>query len=225
MMLRKLGTALLAALALAACSDDDDNASPALVRAVHASPDAPAVDIAVDGSVALEDVTFFAASGYLEVPAGNRNVQVRVANTTTAPIDADLTLEEGQAYTVIATNFLADIEPVVLEDDLAAPAAGQVKIRAVHASPSTGNVDIYVIAPGTPLPATPTLANVPFKGFSPYLAVPAGEYRIVVTPAGNDEVLAIDATLNFTAGQIRTVLARDNEAAAAGVSAEVLSDN
>ena len=61
-------------LGLTGCSDDevtnpaDTNAR---VRVAHLSPDAPAVDVWVDGSRVLENVPFKAFSSYLELPAGD----------------------------------------------------------------------------------------------------------------------------------------------------------
>ena len=51
-------------------------AEMAKVRVVHASPDAPAVDVYVDGAKALSNVTFFTASDYLSLPAGEHRFQV-----------------------------------------------------------------------------------------------------------------------------------------------------
>jgi len=51
-----IAVALVAALGASGCSDDDNPvapaASPARVMAVHASPDAPAVDLLVDNAIA-----------------------------------------------------------------------------------------------------------------------------------------------------------------------------
>ena len=58
---------LLLALALVPAASAQGNA---LVRVVHASPDAPAVDVYVDGNKALSNVPFFTASNYLPLPAG-----------------------------------------------------------------------------------------------------------------------------------------------------------
>src|SRR5690606_26410330 len=135
-----------ASFAITACGDDDPAApaATAQLRVVHASPDAPNVDVLVDGARALTDVPFTAASEYLPLSAGNRDLEVRATGGTTAVIDATAMLVEDQAYTVIATGFVASIAPLVLQDDLTAPAAGNVKVRLVHASPTAGNVDIYV---------------------------------------------------------------------------------
>src|SRR5215208_1806650 len=58
---------LLLALALVPAASAQGNA---LVRVVHASPDAPAVDVYVDGNKVLSNVPFFTASDYLPLPAG-----------------------------------------------------------------------------------------------------------------------------------------------------------
>src|SRR5678815_794931 len=182
-----LALTLLATLAVSACNNDDDVTAPATtaeLRVVHASPDAPNVDVLVDNTAALTNVAYKAASTYLQVPSGSRNLKVRATGTTTVVIDQTATLNQGSAYTVIATGRVASIAPLVLTDDQTSPAAGNVRLRLVHASPAAGNVDIYVNAPTADITtATPTLANVAFRVASNYLEVPAGTYRVRITPA------------------------------------------
>jgi hypothetical protein len=218
---------LAGVLALAAC-DDDDPVAPAgegEVRVVHASPDAPNVDVLVDDAPVLSNVPFKAASDYLAVPSGSRNLKVRVAGTTTVVIDADATVTDGGTYTVLATGPAASIAPLVLEDNLANPAAGNIKLRLVHASPTAGNVDIYVTAPGADLNAVqPTLSNVPFRAASPYLEVPAGTYRVRITPVGTKTV-AIDVNnVTLASGQIRTAVAVDAVGGGTPLGAILLAD-
>ena len=225
----KIGLALLATVAVGgACDDDDQSTAPAAtaqLRVVHASPNAPNVDVLVDGDVALSNVAYKASSNYLAVPQGRRNLKVRAAGTTTTVIDADTALMAGMSYTVLAAGNLAGIAPLVLVDDNTAPAAGNVKLRLVHASPTAGNVDIYVTAPNTELAgATPTLANVPFRAASAYLQVPAGTYRVRITPAGTKTV-AIDVDdVTLTAGQIRTAIAVDAPGGGTPLGAILLAD-
>src|SRR5688572_30881418 len=101
----KFLTLLLAATAMTAACDDDDNTGPdgeARVRVVHASPDAPDVDVLVDDSPVLTDVPYLATSDYLEVSPGSRNLKVNAAGTATSVIDTDVNLVDGIDYTVIA---------------------------------------------------------------------------------------------------------------------------
>lgn len=227
-MMRMSLTALALVAAVGACSDDDDSNGPngsAYVRVVHASADAPNVDVRVDDVIVLSDVAFTVASGYLEVESGERNVKVQPTGTTVNAINADVDLENGAYYTVIAAGAVATIAPIVLEDDLSAPAAGNVKVRLVHAAPAAGNVDIYVTAPGADINATAaTLTNIPFGAASDYLAVPAGDYRVRITPTGTKTVAIDSGTLTLTAGMIRTAIALENDGGGAPLQAIVLED-
>ena len=45
-------------------------AGDACVNVVHASPDAPAVDVYVDGALALSNLAFPGSSGWVALPAG-----------------------------------------------------------------------------------------------------------------------------------------------------------
>jgi hypothetical protein len=210
----KFLTLLLAGSALTAACGDDDNTGPAVadarVRVVHASPDAPNVDVLVDGAVALSDVPYLGVSEYLEVPSGERNLKVNAAGTATTVIDADAALAEASDYTVIAGGLAEAIAPIVLEDDNTAPAAGNARVRAIHGAPSAPAVDIYVTATGTDLAAeTPVLTNVAFGQVADYLEVPAGTYQVRVTPTGSKTVAIDSGALTLASGQVRTAIAVD----------------
>jgi hypothetical protein len=214
-MHKKLLSLLVAASALtAACGDDDENTGPDLadarVRVVHASPDAPSVDVLVDDAVALTNVPYLGVSDYLEVPSGSRNLKVNAAGTATTVIDADADLAEDGDYTVIASGLVSAIEPIVLVDDNSAPAAGTVRVRAIHGAPSAPAVDIYVTAPGTDLETeTPVLVNVVFGQVADYLEAPAGTYQVRVTPTGSKTVVIDSGPLTLASGQVRTAIAVD----------------
>jgi hypothetical protein len=210
----KFLTLLLAATAMtAACSDDDDNTGPdgeSRVRVVHASPDAPDVDVLVDDAEVLGDVPYLAASDYLEVPPGPRNLKVNAAGTATTVIDADVTLTDGTDYTVIAAGPVSGIAPIVLQDDNSDPAAGNVKVRAIHGAPGAPAVDIYITAPGADIQSeTPALTGVEFGDVADYIEAPAGEYQVRVTPAGTKTVVIDSGTLILASGQVRTAIAVD----------------
>ena len=225
----KFLTLLLAAGALtAACSDEDDNTGPegaARVRVVHASPDAPEVDVLLDDSEVLGDVPYLTASDYLDVPAGNLNLKVNAAGTATTVVDADLSLVDGTDYTVIASGLAEAIEPIVLQDDNSAPASGNARVRAIHGAPGAPTVDIYVTAPGADLETTiPLLANVEFGDVADYIEAPAGDYQVRVTPTGTKTVVIDSGTLTLSSGQVRTAIAVDAAGGGAPFDLLVLED-
>ena len=185
----------------------------------------PSVDVLLDDTEVLSDVPYLAASGYLETSAGDHNLKVNAAGTTTTVIDADATLADGTDYTVIASGLVAEIEPIVLEDDNSAPAAGNVRVRAIHGAPSAPAVDVYVTAPEADLDAaTPVLTNVAFGAVAPYLEVPAGDYQVRVTPAGTKIVVIDSGALTLASGQVRTAIAVDAPGGGAPFDLLVLAD-
>jgi hypothetical protein len=166
--------------AILSVDDPEGNMGGARVRVVHASPDAPAVDVWVDGSIVFEGVGFEEITDFAEVPAGTYNVQV-VPSGATSPvvIEADLPLMAATDYTVVATDLLANITPIILTADGSTPTEGNAWVRFLHASPDAPAVDIAV-ADGGPV----LFSNVAFQQFSEYLPVPAGNYDLEARVAG-----------------------------------------
>lgn len=200
--------------------------TPTSLQVVHASPDAPAVDILVEGSVLVPDLAFPQATGFVEVPAGTYNTAVTVADNPGAvaigPVDLDLAA--GVRHSVLAVGPLASIEPLILTDD-PRRVATNAKVRIVHASPTAADVDIYVTAVGADINAeSPTLAAVPFKANTGFLALPAGSYDVTVVPAGTKTVAIGPVTISIEDGGIYTAVARDPLPGAAELGLIVLDD-
>jgi len=200
--------------------------TPTSLQVIHASPDAPAVDIVVDGGVLVPGLAFPNATGFVEVPGSSYNVSVTVAGNPGAiaigPVDLDLA--PGVRYSVFAVGELAAIEPLVLTDD-PRRVATNAKVRIVHASPTAADVDIYVTAVGADINTeTPTLENVAFKANTGFLALPAGDYDVTVTPTGTKTAAIGPATISVSDGGIYTAVARDPLPGAAEFGLIVLDD-
>jgi hypothetical protein len=212
------------ALGLAACGGGSDS-NEALLRVVHNSPDAPAVDVRVNGGNVLEDVTYLTASDFLSVNEGKTHIQVLVAGTDTAVINADLNLAKDTKYTVLASNLVSKIQPFVLETTKDTPMDGNLLVRVSHGAPSAPAVDIYVTAPGANLNnSTPVLKAVPFGTTSGYLEIPQGDYQLRVTVAGTKTVAIDSGSVSLASGKILTVLARDAVGAGAPFSLGILEE-
>jgi hypothetical protein len=204
-LLRRAGLvlALCAAALLALPVAAGAQGSAALVRVAHFSPDAPAVDIYVDGDRVLSGVDYPTVSKYLELPAGSYELAVRPAGSAASSdpvIEATAEVEGGSAYTVAAVGALADIRAEILADDLGAPASGKAKVRVIHAAPEVPAVDVAV-------EGGPTLfEGAEFPSATDYAEVDAATYPIQVKAAGGDDVL-LEASLPVKAGTIYSVAA------------------
>jgi hypothetical protein len=142
------------------------------------SPNAPNVDVYVDGDVVLEDVPFGDTSNYLELDAGTYTVEITPAgDPDTTVFNGDVPVEAETDYTVAAIGEVGDdvdqsFEALVLEDDNSDPGDDTARVRAVHASPDAPAVDIT--ADGEVL-----FDGVAF-GESGSVEVPAGDYTLEV---------------------------------------------
>lgn len=199
------------------------------VRVLHASPDAPAVDVLVDGTKVIEGLPFREYTEYLSLPAGRHEIRVNVTGTATTVLNAAPMVEAGRDYTAIAVGFAGGRQPaldlVLLADDNTLPQGNQIKVRVVHAAPSAPGVDVYVTTPFEALDGKQAvLSNVPFKAASGYLAVPPSLYQARVAVAGT-KTIAIDShRLATWAGIIRTVVAIDKKDGGAPFEFVILPD-
>jgi hypothetical protein len=175
----------------------------AKVRVVHASPDAPAVDVLVDGARAISNLGYGEAIGYVDLPAGAHAVAVvpAGADADAAVIDASLDLQGSTAYTVMAVGRLAEIAPLVLVDDLTAPMGSDARVRFVHTAADAPAVDVAVVD-------GPTLfSNMAFKDASQYLTAPAGTVDLAVRVAGTDTTVLTVPGVTLDAGKVYTIAA------------------
>ena len=201
----------------------------ARVRIVHASPDAPAVDIYVNGNIVLENLPFREYSEYLSLPVGTYTVEIKVTGTNTVVKQLSVPVEAGKDYTAIAVGYAGGASPgfdvMLLEDDNSAPADGRIKIRVAHTAPGAPAVDVYVTTPFETLSGKqPVLTNVPFKAASGYLSVPIGMYQARVAVAGT-KTIAIDSHRLVTwGGMIRTIIAVDSKGGGAPFDLILLPD-
>ncbi len=190
--------------------------SGARVRIVHASPDAPAVDIYVNGGKVLENLPFREYSEYLSLPAGTYTVEIKVTGTDTVVKQLSVPVQAGKDYTAVAVGYARGNQPgfdvMLLEDDNTAPEDGRIKIRVAHTAPGAPAVDVYVTTPfETLMGKQAVLTNVPFKAASGYLSVPIGMYQARVAVAGT-KTIAIDShRLATWGGMIRTIIAVDSK--------------
>jgi hypothetical protein len=205
-MFRRTWTRMFIVVVLALIAASTAQAAPppgagrAEVRVAHFSPDAPNVDVYVDGNLALSNVPYTAVSDYLSIRPGRHTFAITPAGSSTVVLQASATLEPGRAYTVAATDTLSSIDATIYSDDVCAPAAGNAKVRAIHAAPDVPAVDV-TLPDGTVL-----IPGLQFPNASEYLEVPAGTYTLQVRLAGTDTV-ALEITATVEAGKSYSIAA------------------
>lgn len=210
----KLPLLLLTAISFAfvGCKEDETpTPDTAKVLVVHASPNAPGVDLLVDNTkVNSAALTFPNNTGYLSVNAGARNFKVNVAGTSTTAINATPTLTKDMSYSVFAIDSVSKISPLVTVDDLTTPASGKAHIRFIHLSPNAPAVDVSVVgqAAGVGVFTNRTFNKTITAAEQAFTPVDAGAYNLEVRVAGTTTVALAVGNVTLTAGKIYTVFAK-----------------
>ncbi|UOY93333.1 DUF4397 domain-containing protein [Ectobacillus sp. JY-23] len=175
----------------------------AMVRIVHASPDAPAVDVVVDGKTVVTNAAFKAATDYVKLSAGEHEVQIFATGTVAENkpvISQKLNVEAGKSYTVAAINKVANLELLVMNDE-AMTTEGKTKVRVAHLSPDAPAVDV-ALKGGDAL-----FANAPFKGVTDFKEVDPATLDLEVRAAGTNNVVLNLPQTELKANTLYTVLA------------------
>jgi len=192
-----------------------DTNSPAELRVVHGVADAPAVDVIANNALTLVDgAAFLDFTPYLSVGAADYLIDVAADEDNSVVVidDAPVTLMSGVRYTAIANNTLADIDlDLIIDTPRSIATAAQVRI--FHASPSAGDVDIYVTADGEIANVDPAFAAIPYSEDvlveTGYVSLAAGDYVVTVTPTGTKTEAIKTGVLSLDAGGIYTAIAVD----------------
>lgn len=190
-----------------------------IAYALHAVPDAPAVDVFAGEAELTSELAFGDLSAPIQVPPGTATLDVFAAAAgTTRPAGAPVTtasvpLAAGAQYLVVASGLLSGtpaVTLVALEDGFGTTSSTTFRARVLHASPDAGPVS--VLAPNPTSPGD--FSIVPGLGAVPYLTD---------TPAEGLELPAIPFTLGIGAANSTTPLATFALSPAAGQSAFIVA--
>ncbi|MGI9233960.1 MAG: DUF4397 domain-containing protein [Woeseiaceae bacterium] len=194
------------------------------VRALHASPNAPAVNIIVNGAAALTDVPYGAGSGFVPVVESN-NIQVEAITPDGANpivIDADVDLDYSTEASILAlgevgSNLGVFALPIVnASDELITQ--GFIRAQVVHGSPSAPPVNVYVTGATDDLASSAPVNGVgtplSFTDFTARLEVPEGDYRIRIVADGDATLTPVfdsgDTPIALAAGADLMIVAIEN---------------
>jgi hypothetical protein len=161
--------------------------------------------------------------------AGSRHIRVfpnslDLATTSTIMFDTTATLAAGSYYTFIHTGYArAGATPAkamtVITEAFPSPGAN-IALRVINVGGDLGAVDVYATAAATdPLPATPTYANVGYKGATAYITRAPGALVLRVFAAGTTATPLV----TFTAPTGTVGTPTSNPIGGANVAATVLT--
>ena len=201
--------------------------SSARYRFVQAATGVPTnVDLQVGGKTVQSSVGYGQPATYHTSKSGSQNFKLFPPGATTNPyVDSSISLGSGDT-TIIAENPLATIALAPYKDDNTAPTTGNVKIRIIHAAPTAGNFDVYIVPHGGGIAGfNPQISNLSFGSATNYLSLAASNYDVVMTaPATQNILSSLLYNYTLTAGQIRTIIVLDASIGGGPWSQTILND-
>ncbi|MCC6869387.1 MAG: DUF4397 domain-containing protein [Burkholderiales bacterium] len=191
---RLLATAALGTAAIASgCKINTINSfpsHPAKVRVMNLMPDAPAIDLAINGTAAFTNIAFENVSAYQEYENRTTSFAVMLSGSTTTLTSFSFPLAGDQPYTVVVYGALSAPQLTMVAEIGTAPNNGNIQVTVFHAAINAGGIDVYANPPGTDISnIAPSFAGVAYGGTTTALQLSPGAYQVRVTNQGNKTVI------------------------------------
>jgi hypothetical protein len=180
------------------------------LRIFQASPDAPHVNILIDGASTAPNIVYGNNTGYLSLKSGSHHVQAVPVNSSTPIFDQSISVASSSNHTLLLTGAAASIKPVTLTDGGTTTTTGDGHVRVLNASSTMGPADVYIVPAGSSIAGVqPTSAALAFDKDTGYKLIAAGSFQVFLTAPGTTNAYVSTGPINLTSGQNQTVVALD----------------
>jgi hypothetical protein len=170
------------------------------VRFLHTSPDAPDVDIYINGQMQVKRLPFRVASNYLTLKPGKYHIDIYpTGNSVDSVLNKKITVEPGKTYTLATIDSVKKMRLLPYLNQPEVP-ANESKIRFLHLSPDTGALDIAVKDRDVVFP------NVSYKQATDYLGIMPMTVDLEVREAGTKNLVLPMPKAQFRPNETYTVV-------------------
>ena len=194
----------------------------ALVRVVHAIPNASAMDVLAGDLVVFDAVNFKSVTSYRALDGKRYSFALRPAGMTNAkPLSSNTeALEDGKYYSVFALPGEGRSAHLrIVSDTLDQPADGKARLRLVHGGNGVGSVDVY----GNGI-TTALFENVAFQSVTDYHDVLPINGKIEVRPVGVAHAVVMLPNAHLEAGRFYTMVVVGSTNSAPPLEAFIIED-
>jgi hypothetical protein len=233
-MIRRLLAPVLLLAIIAGCggtaggpfqiSDPGTDTTSQQLRFLHVATNTSNLQLQINGQSLLGQIGFGSVTPYVSINGTSVELTLLSDTSATTLFDSIITSGLVSLVTVVADGDSSGIVVRIIPDGRSA-GNGQVKIRALHESPSSGAFDVYVtdaLADITNL--TPDIAGLGFRGISDYVLVSTGTSQVRFTTAGTKTVVLDTGSLPLGIGDVRTIVAIDSPSGGLPAQSKVIRD-
>lgn len=205
--LSALGLAGLGSAGLLGCGGGDTLDDPR-VRFVNGFQDVHSADFHIDGNRAVSGL----ASGgngtdYYFLDKGTRRISARAAGAASALVEASLGFGERLDHSMVAYGTATAPKLRQFTENSAAPASGQIKVRALHGASGVAGLNLYLVS-NSPVDLSviaPTLTLTAYDTLSDFRSLAAGTYTLILTLVGSTAPVFTRSQVTITAGTVVTL--------------------
>lgn len=173
------------------------------IRIAHMLPGGPSVDVLVNGVKAFGGTAYKGFTDFLPMPAGKIQVGL-VASGTAAPTltEASFEVHDALEYTVIVLGTPDAPKLMLYVDEIRPPAASNVRVRVIHASPDAPKIELFAVSPAS----VAVSGALGFGQASRYIGFKAGTYSFEARIAGSKTVVLSLKDIQFELGKVYTIV-------------------
>lgn len=157
--------------------------STSYIRLLHASPNAPAVDIYANDTLLTDFLSFGEFTPYIPISPGKYKIEIYPAKNGDEPVlTTELDIDKKKILTIAVIGVAPDLETFVIPDEKEELELDRTGFRAVHLSPDAPSVDIQ--QPDNNM----LFENVSYKDITEYKQIIPMTYTLQLVPTGTEDI-------------------------------------
>lgn len=161
------------------------------VRLFNASPDAPPIDIYINGELTFKNLSFKNFSEYIQLPIGNYKIEVFSAGQKlNIVLEENIQVLEKQVITIAAVGSFEDLQLIpYIEGSTEDLLVDESRLRIINLSPDAPGMDMLI-------DERLVFKDVKFMDATDYVQIPSDQYNVSINISDtDDEILNLKVEL------------------------------
>lgn len=178
----------------------DRNNPVSYIRILHASPDAPQVDIVANGGLIAKNLSYKNFTSYLKVVPGNYNIKIFPAgNMASSVLNTNIKIPPYSILTLIAGDNLNDLKLFIIPDNTRKVLENKALVRFSNLSPNAPGINVE-LSNGIPL-----FNNIDFGEYTDYIELVPNVYNFKLRSEDTGDQLLSIPNAHLKAGKAYTL--------------------